>query len=198
MATLRLDALAVPGLAPASLELGAGDCAGISGPSGSGKSRLLRAIADLDPHGGEVWLDDVACASVPAPRWRRDVTLLPAESAWWHDTAGEHFRLPGALPLERLGLQASQLEQPVSELSTGQRQRLALLRALENRPRALLLDEPTAALDAENIERVEAFVRDYRESAGAVVLWVGHDARQLDRVANRRVAVRDGALVSAA
>ena len=76
---------------PYSLHIAAGECVALRGPSGSGKSLLLRAIADLDPHEGEVTLDGVACEMIPAPEWRRQVALLPVESQWWLDEVGEHF-----------------------------------------------------------------------------------------------------------
>ncbi len=86
------------------------------------------------------------------------------------------------------------LSQPLSELSTGQRQRLALLRLVQHNPSVLLLDEPTAALDAANVRRVEAFIRAYREQHHAAVLWIGHDREQLSRVASRHFAVAGGTL----
>ena len=76
---------------PISFELNAGECISVSGASGSGKSLLLRAVADLDEHQGEIFLDDMAVGDVPAPEWRKKVALLPAESQWWFDTLGEHF-----------------------------------------------------------------------------------------------------------
>jgi ABC-type bacteriocin/lantibiotic exporter with double-glycine peptidase domain len=83
--------------------LAARGTAAIVGASGSGKSLFLRALADLDPHRGAIFLDDTACAEIPAPQWRRRVGLLPAESQWWFDEVSAHFpegageRLPAAL-----------------------------------------------------------------------------------------------------
>ena len=158
-----------------------GQCAGLTGPSGSGKSLLLRALADLDPHEGKIWLEGVEIDDIPAPRWRRQVTLLPAESAWWHDTVGPHFDdVPDAW-LNALGFDCQVMQWEISRLSSGERQRLALLRLLVKQPKVLLLDEPTANLDRTNTQRVEKLLSDYRKSGEMIVIWVSHDMEQLRR-----------------
>ncbi|MBK5938823.1 ABC transporter ATP-binding protein [Halochromatium roseum] len=91
MAALTLSRLQPRVLAPVDLQINAGELIFISGPSGSGKSLLLRAIADLDPNQGEVLIDNRPRRSIPAPEWRRRVGLLPAESGWWADRVGDHF-----------------------------------------------------------------------------------------------------------
>ena len=98
------------------------------------------------------------------------------------------------LPLARLGLNEGILTQPITRLSSGEKQRLALLRLLANQPRVLLLDEPTANLDPQNVQRVEAAIEAYRREQGAAVLWVTHDRQQAVRVAGRclRFEVRRG------
>ncbi len=138
-----------------SLHLSAGKCVCLAGPSGAGKSRLLRAICDLDPSSGTVTLDGVAREAVPAPQWRRQVALLPPESSWWEERVGQHFSSSDAPDVTALGLSPSVMDQAVSRLSSGERQRLALLRVLCLQPKALLVDEPTANLDATNTARVE-------------------------------------------
>src|ERR1700693_349470 len=79
---------------PFELNLGSGECAAITGPSGSGKSLFLRMLADLDPNEGEVWLNGRERASMPAPEWRRQATYVSAESGWWADPVIEHFPPP--------------------------------------------------------------------------------------------------------
>jgi ABC-type iron transport system FetAB ATPase subunit len=179
---------------PLSFDVAAGECLCLSGPSGAGKSLLLRAIADLDPHEGEVWLDGSACQVTAASLWRRRVGLLPPESSWWLPRALDHFSDGQPRSLEALGLDSKLSGEPVSRLSSGERQRFALLRLLANEPQVLLLDEPTANLDAVNTRRVEAVIADYRRTRQAAVIWVSHDPAQIERVAERHLQVCDGTL----
>ena len=181
MQGLKLEDFGWHTLDRVDLEVPQGQCVGLHGPSGSGKSLMLRAIADLIPHGGRVWLDGTSCDNVPGHQWRRWVGLLPAEAAWWFDSVGEHFgEVPGAW-LQALGLGPEVFTWQVRRLSSGERQRLALLRLLANSPRVLLLDEPTANLDAENTLRVERLIDDYRRRHQPIVFWVSHDPAQLRR-----------------
>jgi len=189
---LRVENLRLHDVGPFHLEVGSGECVGLSGPSGSGKSLFLRAIADMEPHTGAVYLDGAEQASIAAPVWRRQVGLLPAESMWWFDTVGDHFSVADGRGLNRLGFDRDIWKWPITRLSSGERQRLALLRLLENRPRLLLLDEPTANLDEDNTARVEALVHDYRLESGAAVLWVGHQKAQLHRIGDRIVGLSAG------
>jgi ABC-type iron transport system FetAB ATPase subunit len=193
-ALLQLDRLQRPAIGPVTLEVAAGECVCISGPSGAGKSQLLRAIADLDPHDGEVRLSGHAADGITPPEWRRQVGLLPPESSWWLPQVADHFHTGASLPLADVGLDDAILEQPVTRLSSGEKQRLALLRLLANQPRVLLLDEPTANLDPQNTRRVEAMIAAYREARGAAVVWISHDREQAARVCDRHYIVVDGAL----
>lgn len=183
---------------PIDLAVAAGESLCLRGPSGAGKTRLLRALADLDPHGGTVRLDGVPAARITPPQWRREVALLPADSRWWAATVADHFP-PGMQPdLASVGLPQSALNWTVERLSSGERQRLALLRLLANRPKVLLLDEPTANLDADNVERIETLITGYRKAQAAAVLWVSHDPQQIARVADRQLLIENGRLAAIA
>jgi len=142
-------------LKPASLSLSAGECIAVRGPSGAGKTLLLRAIADLDPSDGLVCLGGRDCSSIAGPEWRRLVGYVPAEPGWWADAVGEHFsEWTAALAFVRdLGFPEEAKAWPITRLSTGERLRLALIRALMVRPKVLLLDEPTALLRPVRISR---------------------------------------------
>ena len=182
-----------PTLTTSDFTVADGECVAVTGPSGAGKSLLLRAIADLDPNQGEVCTDQLIRSQVPAPQWRRAVTYLAAESGWWAETVAEHFLDPAAARahLSDLRLPADCLDWPVSRLSSGERQRLALLRALLQKPQVLLLDEPTAALDPASVTAVEQLLRAELRR-GVSILLVSHDEHQVERLARRRLQVESG------
>jgi ABC-type iron transport system FetAB ATPase subunit len=178
---------------PIDLTLDARACVTLSGKSGSGKSVLLRMLADLDPHEGDVFLDGEACSGIPAPTWRRRVTYVAAESGWWDERVAAHFPSDTdfAALLPSVGIPVEASSWPVARLSTGERQRLSLLRALRPTTRVLLLDEPTSGLDVASIGLVEALLRE-RLVRGTAILMVTHDPEQAARMASRHLELRDG------
>jgi phosphate-transporting ATPase len=183
---LTVADLESPTTRPVSFDLNRGECLAVQGPSGAGKSLLLRAIADLDPSRGAVFLDSRPRADFTGPQWRRLVGYLPAEPGWWADIIGQHFT-PDDTVLDlmaRLRLDRSLLDKPVIQASTGERARLALIRALVNAPRILLLDEPTSALDQASAQAVETVMAE-RIAQGLAVVWVTHDTAQAARIAKR-------------
>lgn len=193
-ARLSIRALQSPISGPCSLELAAGECVAVMGASGAGKSVLLRLIADLDPGSGEVLLNGQARSAFSGPAWRQQVMYLAAEPAWWGPTVMEHFP-PGsqAALLEMasaLGLRQGFVDIPLTQLSTGERQRLALLRGLLRRPQVLLLDEPTAALDETSVAAVEQLLQRCQQQ-GLSLLWVTHSQAQAARVGQRCMQLVD-------
>src|SRR5680860_1168169 len=106
---LRVENLQVYGLEPVSFSIARGECVAIGGVSGSGKTVLLRAIADLDMAEGHVFLRDQERTSMTGPQWRRHVRYSAAEPGWWAETPREHFPT-GFQPdktVEGLGLKRS-------------------------------------------------------------------------------------------
>jgi ABC-type iron transport system FetAB ATPase subunit len=182
----------VPGLPTLTFQVAPGECLTVEGPSGCGKTRLLRAIADLDPAEGYVHLEGVERAEIAGPQWRRRVRYAAAEPGWWAATAREH--LPDGARIGRLlsalALEERHLDSPIHQLSTGERQRMGLVRALADEPRVLLLDEPTSALDATAAAMVEELIR-YQLLAERIVLIVSHDAQQIERLAHARLQLAD-------
>lgn len=190
---LRLRGLYSERVAPVSLDLAAGECAAVIGASGSGKSLLLRQIADLDPGHGEAELDGRRRSGMRGFEWRRLVVYCQAEAGWWDDHVSAHFadRAAALGIMDRLGLAASKLDALVHELSTGERQRMGLVRALMQHPRVLLLDEPTAALDQVATALVEAELSRVL-AAGNGILLVTHSAEQAGRLARRSWRMAQG------
>ncbi len=192
---MKIRRLSRPGIAPLDLDLAEGECIAIGGPSGSGKSIFMRAIVDLDPNQGELSLDGRARDDVPAPDWRRRVVYVPAEAGWWADKVTDHFDDPAlAAPLMvRLGLAADALDWEVSRLSTGEKQRLAMVRAFLGAPKVMLLDEPTSGLDPDATAKVEGLLRE-RLDEGVAMILITHDATQAARLATRHFQMEAGVL----
>ncbi len=184
---LRVDNLKTKGLPLISLELSKGECVVIQGASGTGKSLLLRAIADLDPASGQVFLDGAERQEMSGPEWRRQLRYVAAESGWWEETARQHIPSTKRTRrwIEALGLSDVQLDRKISRLSTGERQRLSLVRAISDNPKFLLLDEPTSALDAQTAALVEELIR-FQVLSDRGILMVTHDEEQAKRLGDRR------------
>ena len=189
---LTVSHLEIYPLPPLSFDVAGGSCMAIEGPSGSGKTRLLRAIADLDSAPGQVFIDGAERSEMPAPNWRKLVRYAAAEPSWWTTTPRAAFnssrqdRHRIEALLQRLDLNTAHLDQPISQLSTGERQRLGLVRAIIGAPRAILLDEPTSALDTGTAALVEELIR-YLMISGTVVLISSHDTGLTGRLADQRL-----------
>jgi ABC-type iron transport system FetAB ATPase subunit len=185
---------------PFDFEAAPGECLAITGPSGAGKSLLLRMIADLDPNEGQAYLDGLERRTMSAPAWRRKMLYSAAEPGWWHERIADHF--PGeelAIAREmapRLALSPALLDGLVAQLSTGERQRVALIRALALSPPVLLLDEPTGALDEDSTRLVEQVLHD-QLAAGVTIVIVTHSAAQAGRLGDRQLRMENRRLVSA-
>ncbi len=197
---LRIVNLRSPLAGPFDLALAAGECVAITGPSGSGKSLFLRMIADLDPSQGEVFLDGRERRSLAPSAWRRRAVYNAAEPGWWSEIVADHFR-GSAMEFARamaprLGIAPGLLDGPVVRLSTGERQRLALIRALALASPVLLLDEPTGALDEESTQRVEAVLRE-RLATGTTIAMVTHSPEQAVRLGQRHMRMDNRHLVPA-
>jgi ABC-type lipoprotein export system ATPase subunit len=190
---LKLENVQVHGLEPVSFELASGECLAVQGPSGSGKTVLLRAIADLDLVPGRIYLDATERSALSGPEWRKRVRYAAAEPGWWGETPREHFAQGEGLDklVSQLGLKSAQLDQSLAQLSTGERQRMALARAVFDKPSVLLLDEPTGALDAKATAQAERLIKRQLKGGHTVIL-VSHDPGQVKRLADRKLTLRGG------
>lgn len=189
---LRADQLKIADLPPLSFEVGDGECMSLEGPSGSGKTRIARALADLEPASGYVFVDGAERREIPAPEWRRLVRYVAAEPGWWTDTPRQALPIePSTQPhltklMESLALAPELLDRPIAILSTGERQRLAIVRALLDDPPVLILDEPTSALDSNSAARVEQLLRHRLQRKRSIIL-ISHDIDQIERLSDLRL-----------
>lgn len=165
------------------------------GDSGSGKSLLLRAIADLIVNEGDVSLWGKGRESFSPPEWRKRVGYLAAEILCWEETVDLHFSKPlSREDLDKLNLPHDTGEWAPSRLSMGERQRLGILRMLDRSPEVLLLDEPTANLDENSSSVVEKMLLDYIGEQSAPTLWVTHSKDQASRQGHRILEMKNQSL----
>jgi len=171
---------------PVSFYVRKKEIVGIIGESGAGKSILLKAIADMLPHDGKIFLDAVEQQDIKARDWRKQVALLPSEVVFWNHKIKDDLKTADHEVIKKFGFNPEEiLEKNTDDLSSGEKQRIGLLRIFENRPKVLLLDEPSANLDEKNKIILEEIVLDYIESNNASAVWVAHDPLQLERVSSK-------------
>jgi len=184
----------------------------IVGPTGSGKTLLLRAIVRLDRVDvGEILWRGMPVQGNVIPLFRQQAIYLHQRPALLEGTVEDNLRLPFSLRCHRerkfsldtvltlLGrVQRTEdfLRRSAHELSGGEAQIVALVRAIQLRPWLLLLDEPTAALDSESTQMIEQLVSGWFEEspAGRAYAWVSHDKRQVARIADRVMTMSGGRL----
>ncbi len=185
----------------------------VVGPTGAGKSLLLRALSLLDPlDAGEVRWRGERIEDDAVPRYRRSAIYLHQRPALFEGTVADNLRLAVELAANRqpfdpqrltpwlgtLGRETTFLDKPTTTLSGGEAQITAFLRALQLEPEVLFLDEPTAALDRDAAAAIERLVDRWMEAgAGArALLWVSHDPAQAERVSSRRLRIEAGRIAS--
>ena len=189
---LKITSLKILFLLLQNFELRDGEAVAVTGASGAGKSLVLRGIADLIPNEGDMSLEDRSRAGMSGPEWRRLVTYVAATPGWWAERVEDHFSdLAQAkkLAVEFL-LPENIFASPVAQLSTGEQQRLVLIRALVQGPKVLLLDEPTSGLDGRATAKVEARLNMFLQHGGSV-LFVTHDGEQARRLAKRSLHIEN-------
>lgn len=203
----------VPVLHGIDLQIWAGEFVAIVGQSGSGKSTLLNICGALDvPTAGTVRINGVDIATLSEDELallRSDEVgfifqfhhlldeftclenaLMPLTIRYGEETEAQRARVIGLL--RRVGL-GNQLHQRPSEMSGGQNQRCAVVRALANAPKIVLADEPTGNLDRQAGEEVFALMRQMNRDSGAAFVMVTHDDR-LAQAADRILLIEDGRL----
>lgn len=196
-----------PLLQGVDLTVAAGEVVALLGPSGSGKSTLLAIVAGLQtPRGGEVWFDGQNITQVP-PHQRHFALMFQDFALFPHLNVQDNVafglveqRVPKAQAraqaLDMLALfgLAGHAHQRVWQLSGGEQQRVALARALITRPRALLLDEPFSALDADLRVALRDEFAQHIAQAAIPTLLVTHDVAEARAMASRAVRLTEGRL----
>ena len=180
------------------------------GPSGSGKSLLLRSLSMLDKiDAGTITWHGHSPSGNQIPDFRRQVIYLPQRPALTDGAVELWLRQPFELAvyrsesfqkqrvidqLKKLGRDETFLSKNHRDLSGGEAQIAAVLRAVLLEPQILLLDEPTAALDDQATEQVELLIQEWfnAQPQSRSFVWVTHDRRQADRVADRIVQISQG------
>ena len=213
--TLRYPDRTEPALAAVSLTVEPGERLVVLGPSGGGKSSLLALLLRFaEPTEGQIRWGDTALADVPVERWRRRIAWVPQRPHLFSGTVAENVAL-GAPTADRAALDRAaalagldavlaalpagwdtQLGENGLRLSAGQRQRVALARAFLRDAPLLLLDEPTAHLDAVGAAAVRDAVRRYA-GADRTLVVVAHDAGWAD-LADRVIYLERGQLTAPA
>jgi UDP-glucose/iron transport system ATP-binding protein len=194
---LYIERLEIKGITAERLMIKPGDCVSLSGASGMGKSLFLKGVADLMINRGTLSLHGESRESMKATSWRRRVTYVGAKTAWWHEKVIDHFNDKEWLEavVAEVDLSPKVLDWNVSRLSSGEAQRLALLRALEgifeDEVRYFLLDEPTSALDGVRQSMVETLLNRFLNANQIGILFVSHDERQVERFARRHWQIYD-------
>lgn len=204
-----------------SLTVRAGERWAVTGPTGSGKTLLLRAMAMLDPlDEGELLFDGKPILNENVPAFRRQVIYLHQQPTLIAGTVEDNLRLPftfkptrragpvmAPVPmfdrelivewLSSLGRTEDFLNAESTNLSGGEGQIVAAIRAIQLQPRVLLLDEPTAALDHQSTTAIESLIERWRVETGeqAAVVWVTHSAEQVARVADNVLRLENGCVV---
>jgi putative ABC transport system ATP-binding protein len=196
-----------------SLQIAAGSATAIVGPPGSGKSLLLRAVGLLDPlQGGEVRFRGEAIEVRDVPAFRRQVLYVQQQPVLVEGSVRENLQLPFALGppsgqqfdevkiidrLSAVGRPAALLERKVDDLSGGERQIVALLRAIQLDPTVLLLDEPTSSLDADTTAAAERMIDDWQHAdPQRALLVVTHTPEQAERLSDRTMHIKQGRITT--
>ena len=192
------------------------DFIGILGPNGSGKTTLLRSISrTLKPHRGVIFLNDVDIYALKSVEVAKQMAVVPQDNVITFNFTALDVVLMGRNPhLSRFQMESEKdiaiakrameltntwhlAERPINELSGGERQRVIIARALAQKPKVLLLDEPTVHLDINNQLEIMDLLKELCIKKGLIVLAVFHDFNLAARYCDSAILLKSGKIVSA-
>jgi D-methionine transport system ATP-binding protein len=193
-----------------SFEAFRGDRISVVGPSGAGKTTLLRLLNRLsEPTSGAIYFEERALNQMPVTQLRQQIVLVLQESKLLGMTVQQALEYPLTLQqlgkkaiqqrvgewVERLHIPSEWLDRTELQLSVGQRQLVAIARALVIQPKILLLDEPTSALDAGRAELLLRILQDLSVNQGQTVLMVNHQLELAEQFCDRVLQLKQGRLL---
>ena len=179
-----------------NLEVQAGDFLTLTGPSGGGKSTLLKIIASLiSPSDGEIIFQGQNQRDYEVTTYRQLVSYCFQQPSLFGQTVADNLQFPFVIrneassqvqieqALTKVNLPTNYLNKNITELSGGEKQRVALLRNTMFLPKILLLDEVTVGLDARSIEIVHQFIKQLWQDAGLTIIQITHNQAELSQAA---------------
>jgi len=188
-----------------SFNLNAHDIMALKGASGSGKTLMLRTLAGLEPiQSGEIYYQKKLQSEYPMPLYRSKIIYLQQRPSFGAANVLESIKKPFEFKIHAdkvydqtliinyllaLGRTADFLEKETNNLSGGEEQIVALLRALQLNPQVILLDEASASLDEETSIKVEQIILDWLRAEERACIWVSHDLQQLERIATKEMSL---------
>ena len=207
----------ITALNEASLHVGSGEVVGLIGDNGAGKSTLIKTLVGVcRPDSGDIIIRDNRVENWTALKAReagietvfQDRALCPQQSIVWNIFMGKELTYPFGFIREKeqikeanrlireIGFTSKLIHagSPVGNLSGGERQGVAIARAIYNKAELIILDEPTNALSLNETQKVFDFVKNVRES-GRSVLFIGHNIYHVYDISDRFVILDRGEVV---
>lgn len=190
-------------------EVAQGECLGLVGASGSGKTSLLRLLNRLsEASQGKIYFEKQDIRQIPVTQLRQQISLVAQESKLLGMTVRQTLTYPLVLQkldqptieqrlqiwMEQLHLPSEWLERTEVQLSVGQRQLVAIGRALMMHPKVLLLDEPTSALDAGRSEHLLRILQDVVKNTQTTILMANHQLDLVEQFCSRLIYLKQGVL----